>query len=361
MPQIEEYKCPNCGGTIEFDANSQNLKCRHCSAEIDVHAFKEYQNDKNKSNDNLNWNTGAGKQWEESEKQSLRTYTCVSCGGQIIGDETMGSTSCPYCGNFVVIPSQFSGNLKPDYVIPFKLDKEAAKEGLRKHLQGKKLLPSVFKDENHIDELIGVYVPYWLFDADVYANIHYKASNVRVWTDSRFRYTETRYFDVIRAGNISFDKVPVDGSIKMDDELMESIEPFYFEDAVDFETAFLAGYVANKYDVDSKESINRATQRLKESAQDSFRQTVHGYSIAIPQFSNIELQNSVVKYALYPVWILNTTWNGNKYVFAMNGQTGKFVGDLPSDDVAAMKIFLSTLFTTSISILAVVLIWWMFL
>jgi hypothetical protein len=47
--------------------------------------------------------------------------------------------------------------------------------------------------------------------------------------------------------------------------------------------------------------------------------------------TNIKLANGVAKYALYPVWILNTSWDGLKYVFAMNGQTGKLVGNLPMD------------------------------
>ena len=70
---------------------------------------------------------------------------------------------------------QVSGALKPDYVIPFKIDKKAAKEALQRHYKGKKLLPKIFKKENHIDEIKGVYVPFWLFDADADADIRYKA------------------------------------------------------------------------------------------------------------------------------------------------------------------------------------------
>ena len=131
--------------------------------------------------------------------------------------------------------------------------------------------------------------------------------------------------------------MPVDGSTKMDDALMESIEPYDFTGAVDFQTAYLAGFLADKYDVDSEQSIERANERIKKSTENAFASTVQGYSTVIPESTSIRLQNGKAKYALYPVWLLNTTWNGQRYTFAMNGQTGKFVGDLPLDKGAYTK------------------------
>ncbi len=133
-----------------------------------------------------------------------------------------------------------SGALKPDYVIPFKLRQKAAKAGLMRHLRGKRLLPKVFKDQNHIDEIKGVYVPFWLFDTDADADIRYRATRVRSWSDKNYNYTETKFFMVGRSGSIGFTRVPVDGSTKMEDDLMESIEPFEFKEAVPFQTAYLA-------------------------------------------------------------------------------------------------------------------------
>ena len=185
--------------------------------------------------------------------------------------------------------------------------------------------------------------PYTLFDADADAQIRYKATKLRRWSDSRYNYTETSFFSVVRGGSIGFERVPVDGSSKIDDTLMESLEPYNFADAVDFQTAYLAGYLADKYDVDADASINRANERIKKSTEDAFRNTVEGYTSVIPETTNVQLQNGKAKYALYPVWILNTTWNGQKYTFAMNGQTGKLVGDLPMDKGAYNKyLFMAT-------------------
>lgn len=125
----------------------------------------------------------------------------------------------------------------------------------------------------------------------------------------------------------------------MADDLMESIEPFDFKDAVDFQTAYLAGYLADKYDVDAETSIERANERIKKSTEMAFQETVTGYQTVIPENSSISLSGGTAKYALYPVWILNTTWKGKKFIFAMNGQTGKMVGDLPVDNGAYWRWF----------------------
>ena len=338
MAQLQEYKCPACGGMLEFDSKTQKLKCPYCDTEIDIEGFQELEKEKTQDGlDDMTWESQAGTAWGEGEEEALNVYVCKSCGGEITADANTAATSCPFCGNPVVMQGKLSGNLRPDYVIPFKMDKKAAKEAYKKHLQGKRLLPKVFKDENHIDEIKGMYVPFWLFDADVDASIRYKGTKTRFWSDSKYDYTETSYFSISRDGNIGFSHVPVDGSTKMADNLMESIEPFDFQEAVDFQTAYLAGYLADKYDVSEQESVQRANARIKASTEDSFRETIHGYESVLVENSNIRLLGGKAKYALYPVWILNTSWRGKNYTFAMNGQTGRMVGDLPVDKNALWR------------------------
>lgn len=276
-----------------------------------------------------------------------------------INVRVVAATSCPFCGNPIVMIGQFSGSLKPDYVIPFKLDKKAAKAALQKHYHGKKLLPKIFKNENHIDEIKGVYVPFWLFDTDANASIRYRATNVRTWGDNNYNYTETSNYMVQRGGSIGFNQVPVDGSSKMADDLMESIEPFDFSQAVPFQTAYLAGYLADKYDVTAEESIERANERVKHSAEEAFASTVTGYTTVTPESSSIQLHGGTVKYALYPIWLLNTTWKGQQYIFAMNGQTGKFVGDLPVDKTKAKQWTVGLAAVSSVVIFGIVKLLWL--
>ncbi len=338
MDVLQEYKCPSCGGSLSFDSKTQNMKCPYCASEIEVEALKALDSDLfSEQADDMRWDTQAGSEWQEGEEDGIAVYSCESCGGEIIAEDTTVATSCPFCGNAVVVKKKLSGELRPDLVIPFKLDKKAAKEGFLKHLKDKKLLPKFFKDENHIDEIKGVYVPFWLFCADADANIQYDATKIRVWSDSNYNYTRTSHYRVLRGGKVSFSQVPVDGSEKMPDDLMESLEPFDMKEAVDFQTAYLAGFLADKYDVDAEASIDRANNRIKKSTEQIFASTVIGYNSVRPRNSSVKLSGGTSKYALLPVWLLNSTYKGQKYTFAMNGQTGKFVGNLPISEALYWK------------------------
>lgn len=342
MATLLEYKCPSCGGALSFDSTVQMMKCPYCDTEFEVEALRQLDEalKAEPQADDMTWQTEAGSQWQEGETDGLRSYVCQSCGGEIIGDANTAATTCPFCDNPVVMSGQFAGSLRPDLVIPFQLDKQAAKAALLKHLSGKPLLPKVFKDENRIEEIKGVYVPFWIFDTDADADIRYHATRTRFWSDSRYNYTETSHFSIHRAGSLGFAGVPVDGSTKMADDLMESIEPYDLSKAVDFQTAYLAGYFADKYDVTAQQSAERANQRIKTSTEQVFAGTVIGYSSVIPQRSSVRLNNGKSKYALYPVWLLTTKYRDQIYTFAMNGQTGKMVGNLPMDKGAFFKWWL---------------------
>ncbi len=373
MSSLLDFKCPACGGTIKFDSSLQKMKCPYCDTVLSMEEMLPKDDVLNENvpenggvdvsslpQDEFNWTENAGGEWDESETDNISVFVCNSCGGEIIGDNNTAATECPYCGNQVVVAGHFKGALKPDYVIPFKLDKNAAKEMYKIHISKKFLLPKYFKDRNHIDEIKGIYVPFWLFSSKVDSFARFDAERVRTWVSGNYRYTEVSTFDVFRSGKMAFDNIPVDGSQKMPDDLMESIEPFDFRDAVPFQTAYLSGFFADKYDVDDKTSETRANERLRQSTIDVFRNTVSGYTTVrnfsrdlfyrkYSQMQNVNyqdpfantnsassgvtLEEGTVKYALYPVYLLSTTYNGQKFTFAMNGQTGRFVGDLPIDKV----------------------------
>ena len=330
MAEINEYKCPACGGAMEFDTKSQSLKCPYCDTVVTTEEYEKLHNDQEKQTEE-SWTASGDGSWSEGETEGIKVYTCNSCGGEIIADDTTGASVCPYCGNKVLMKNEFKGDLRPDFVIPFKFDKKQAKQAYLNHLKTKIFLPKVFRSENHIDEIRGVYVPFWLFDVNANGNASYKAEKLRVWTNGKKEYTEHNYYEVLRGGSMSFECIPEDGSEKMDDTLMEAVEPFNFDEAVPFSTAYLAGYMADRYDVKAEERIERARERVQKSLEEQFRKTVQGYDIVTCSSCNINTVDAKYKYALYPVWILNTNWKDEKYVFAMNGQTGKLVGDLPTD------------------------------
>ncbi len=328
MTEALEHKCPSCGASLQFDVESQMVKCPYCDCEFDVKALMSNEGDLTIDENDLA--ADGGMDWEEAELYGMTEYQCQSCGGNIYSDSTTSATMCPYCGNAVILKGRLSGVLKPDKVIPFQKSKEQALQGLSEHCGGKRFVPKNFILNNKLEEIKGLYVPFWVYDAELDARVEYKGVNIRTWRVGDTEYTERKYYKSVRSGGIAFDHVPADGSSKMADDLMESIEPFDYGKAEDFTTGYLTGYVADKYDLDQEAVRPRVRKRMTEGAEDQFKTTVH-YDEIYVENSQISAKSSEVNYVLYPVWLMNTDWNGKKFTFAMNGQTGKMVGNLPAD------------------------------
>ncbi len=326
----KQFKCPCCGGSLQFDDKSQNIVCPYCDSQFTPESLKDYTDElASQPQEDTSWDESMVQAYTNEEKKGIKIYSCDSCGGEIIVDETTSSTCCPYCGNNVLVSKELSGDLKPNYVIPFKNDKEVVKENLKKFFKKKPLLPSSFSKENVIEEIKPLYVPFWLFDADVNGTVEFKGETTRRWSDSYYDYRETKVYSILRGGNIAFDHVPVDGSKKMEDQLMESIEPYDFKEAVEFNAAYLAGYAADRYDVDKEVTFDRATVRFRDGTVQAFRRDISGYDNVSVTKTNLQFENTNAAYALYPVWILNTKWKDKNFRFAVNGQTGKIAGNLP--------------------------------
>ena len=275
------------------------------------------------------WDTsGFSEDWG-AEGDGMRAYSCPSCGAELICDENTAATSCPYCGNPTVVPGQFSGQLKPDFIIPFKLSKEDAVKALKNHYKGKILLPKSFTQENHVQKIQGVYVPFWMFDGEAEGDARYAATRSHTYRSGDYEITETEHYDVYRAGWIAFEKIPADASSKMPDDHMDSIEPYDYQELKPFSTAYLPGFLADKFDVTVDQCRQRADQRCEGTLSATLRATVTGYGTCTLVNETVSLKRGKVHYALMPVWMLNTKWKGKDFLFAMNGQTGKLVGDLP--------------------------------
>ena len=347
--QVTNYQCPACTGPLHFVGASGKLECDYCGSTYDVaeiealYAEKEQkaaeaQKAAEKTQEQSRKAETAASGWDTSSLGSdwggdaagMKSYSCPSCGAELICDETTAATSCPYCGNPSIVPGQFTGSLKPDFILPFKLSKDDAVKALKSHYKGKPFLPRSFTAENHVQEIKGVYVPFWMFDGVAEGSAQYEATRSRCYRSGDYEVTETDHFDVYREGSIAFSKVPVDASSKMPDDHMDSIEPFDYTDLKAFSTAYLPGFLADKYDVSVEDSEVRADTRCEGSLVAALADTAVGYDICTPVSQDVTLHRGKVHYALLPVWMLHTKWNGKDYLFAMNGQTGKLVGDLPT-------------------------------
>lgn len=352
MPsQVTNYKCPACGGPLQFDSKEQKLKCDYCNSFYTTEDIEKLFKEKNEEAVSVSESDDgtltqeeasyAGITFNSEEASHLKAYSCPSCGAQLICDENTAATRCPYCDNPTIVPAQFEGTLKPDYVIPFKKSKEDAINALNKFYNGKPFLPKEFINQNHIDEVKGIYVPFFLYDGNVDVDAVYHATQVNVFRHGDDEITETKHYNLIRKGRVNFERVPADASSKMKDDFMDAIEPFNYSDIVPFQLSYLPGYLADKYDVTSQENRHRVDLRMKNSTVDQVRRTTIGYSTATPMKEQLTLHPGKCSYAFLPVWILTTNWNGQIYQFAMNGQTGKIIGDnLPIDMKKAIFTFL---------------------
>lgn len=346
--EVTNYQCPACTGPLQFVGNSGQLECEYCGNSYEVAEVEALYADKDKAaaeaKPTQTWATDtAGSQWDANEAAALRAYSCPSCGAEIICDEHTAATSCVYCGNPTIVPGQLGGALKPDYVIPFRLDKDAAMRALKAHYRRKRFLPSSFASKNTLQEIKGIYTPFWLFDADVNGTVIYDGTRKTTTTDGDYRVETTKHYQITRTGSIAYNRIPVDGSTKMPDELMDAIEPFNYKDLTPFSSAYLPGYFADKYDQDADVCAERAYDRINVSTQTAFAGTIKGFGGVSVRTTSLNMHYGDVKYALLPVWLLNTTWNGKHFQFAMNGQTGKLIGDLPVDKKSVAKWFFGVL------------------
>ena len=254
MPtQVTNYQCPACTAPLKFVASSGKLECEYCGSSYDVAEIEALYAEKEEKAVEAFQNEQQVNPAQETAQADLRVYTCPSCSAQLVCDQTTAATSCPYCGNPSVVPGQLTGVFEPNYVIPFQLDKQEAENALRRHYKNKILLPKEFRSDSHIQEIRGVYVPFWLMDmhADVDQTFHATRSSVHRRGD--YEIITTRHYNVRRAGTLEFERVPADASSKMPDDYMDSLEPFNYSEMKPFSTAYLPGFLADKYDISAED------------------------------------------------------------------------------------------------------------
>lgn len=328
---VLEFKCPCCNATLPFSGSLQQMKCEYCDNTFDIDTLRACsESNEPETPAEIVWETDPKPEWEEADQSRICTFLCNACGGVLMTDDHTAATFCPYCGNAAVLPGRLEGGLKPEGVIPFKTTKDDAKNAFLKLCKGKPLLPKCFLEKHHIDKITGIYVPFWLYDCDADLNGSYRATRVHTWSDSRYIYTKTDHYLLRRQANASYCRIPMDGSSKMEDIFMESIEPYNYSDLIPFEIAYLSGYLADKYDVESQAGEDRIRQRVENAMNDQLQSSFMGYASVIPASRQMRIDHSRASYVLLPVWLLNTSYRGKTYTFAMNGQTGKMTGVFPA-------------------------------
>lgn len=365
-----QLKCPACGAPIIFDVPSGNMKCNYCNSTFPVEEVNRFNgvsaanaelNSAYRSQKNTDLPAGApsaaaGTQtqdapnppdsattqaaWteplpvylDETTGQPMAHFHCASCGGEIIGSPDLVSTKCPWCANTFIATGQLARTRVPDRLIPFKLTKQQAFDTFKKQTDRLKLLPKAFKNVQ-VDDIQGMYVPYWLYDATVFGQATFNCEKIRSWSDSNYHYTEHNIYAVSRHANVAYLDVPVSATSKVDKTLTEAIEPFDYSASVDFSPAYLSGFLTNKYDVEAQQANPRALERMRDSTMSFLRSSVTGYDSVVMSSCSIRPDFGELEYVFLPLWLLNVNFGRKNYHYAMNGQTGKFVGTFPVSKV----------------------------
>ena len=152
-------------------------------------------------------------------------------------------------------------------------------------------------------------------------------------------YTYTDHYQVYRQVDTEFEKIPVDASQRMEDQIMECLEPYDYQELKEFEMGYLSGFVADKYDATSEQLQGRAKERARDAAVGVTRSTISGYHTVQVVDQSVHIQEKQVDYVMLPVWILNYRYQGKNYTFTLNGQTGKLHGKLPISKAKMAKWF----------------------
>ena len=323
------YQCPCCGAPLAYGAGSGKLECASCGNSYELDALEAMNESQETGGIQFDMPTET---FDESEAAQMRAYICQGCGAELMTEETTTATECPYCGSPTVLPERIDDAVKPELVIPFTVTKEQAQAQFENYFKGKKLLPNVFLNtRNRIAEMRKLYVPYWLFDCRAGGSIVYDAQKKYTRREGEWEVTYTEHYFVSRAGMMDFEAIPVDGSVKLDNKITESLEPYDLSAAVPFVPAVLAGAMADHADVESSDCEERARHRVENSMEQALRSTVSGYTSVVPRNRSFHTEDGRVTPVLMPVWLITTEKDGTTYTFAINGQTGKLTCDVPED------------------------------
>ena len=332
------YQCPSCNAALEFDEATGKFRCFYCDSTFTEAEIKELfkDNEGMKLDENETPLTEEQRADEEFSGQSA-LYSCPNCGAGVICDSLTASTRCVFCHTPVILSGRLSGEYKPNVIIPFQTTREHAESSFKEYIKGKFLLPKGFKSEAQIQNISALYVPYWLKSGITDAHMEAEGKIIRTWRSGDTQYTNTKVFRVEREAEMAFIRVPCDGSKRIDDSLMESIEPFNYSGLKPFSMSYLSGKAAEKYDVTKEEAAQRIDQRIRQAAEETLKASAVGYNSVTIKNSGVNFRKEAYVYALLPVWFLNYNYHGKDYAFVMNGQTGTMFGELP---VSRIKLFL---------------------
>ncbi len=317
---VVQYKCPSCGADMAFDSTTGTLHCHSCGRSDRIEEMPAPAGAEDAA---PAFDTATG------SEEAVHQYHCQNCGAVLLTDADTVATTCSFCGAGVILGDRLTGQLMPAKVIPFALSQPQAQETFRTWCKARKLAPKGLVSGNRIKSITGLYVPFWLYDVNGIGSADAECTKVRSYSDGDYDCTETEYYDVHREVDVTYLKIPVDASAKMDDADMDKLEPYHYEDLKSFKMPYLAGYLAEKYDQDDKELFPRVQSRAEGYVAEYIDAAIKGYATTSYRQKEINIHEKQAEYVLFPVWMIHYDYNHKVYTFSINGQTGKIIGKPP--------------------------------
>lgn len=322
MSNTIQYRCPNCGGDIAFSPSKQGYECEYCKSFFTQRQIEETYAD-------LETQNTEGTQPDDGETlERSNLYVCNSCGAEIVADAQTSATFCCYCHNPVTLKGRLSGEFKPNRVMPFNIDRSEAESIFKGWCSKKKFTPSDFNSNKTLEKMTGLYVPFWLADCKTIAHFEGLGKRIKTWSDSKYTYTKTDEYHFVRDAKVNFNGIPIDGEKKIDDRLIQAIEPFDYSKLKPFSASYLTGFYADKYDVSKAEAFPIVKRRALDSTLNIVKNDTH-YDVLLPNTKDLNILKTDWEYTLMPVWFLNYKYQERFYTFIVNGQSGKVAGILP--------------------------------
>lgn len=303
-------ECPGCGGNLRFDIASAKLKCTHCDSLYDPYAFD------NKTND------------ADLSQYEVTVYTCPQCGGELYSTDTDATAFCSFCGASNILMNRVSKELRPDFIIPFKITKEDCKTAYQKLAKKSLFLPSELKDAKHIDGFRGIYMPYWSYNRDQKGHLEIEGEK----THRKGDYIYHDHYNLSGELDAYYHGVTYDASSTFDDALSAGIAPYNIKEKVEFTPAYLSGFYADTADVSEDTYAEEATKFAKKNTLEKLKKSFAAYQIDDKNMEAIASSGESVERTMFPVWFMSYR-NKDRVAYAVvNGQTGKVAADLPIDE-----------------------------
>lgn len=340
MAEQISYKCPNCGGALNYMPAEADYGCPYCASRFTLERLEEL----------------FGKQdgMDAAEESALNSYSCPGCGAEIVAEESTAATFCYYCHSPVILSGKLGGEHRPDYVLPFSIDRKKALGIFDSWIRKKRFVPKSFYDRRQIEKFSGVYFPYLLYRAEIRAHVDTTGRKVRRSPSGNYENITTEIYQVRRDGELPGAAIAKNALKKNNRILAEAVQPFDSSALKPFHPSYLSGFVAERKDMELREAEGGTVREVKNYALSRLRSSFSEYEDLSVGEENIELANESWSYALMPVWTMTyRDRNSDKlYYFSLNGDSGKVVGELPVDRGALFRYMLSIFVAVLLPLLA---------